>query len=68
MFDQIFYEVALEFQTNDFTIFLYKKSLYWISAFTGLQVTSNVNKFKDRFMVSRFIQTEIRNVDPKKLL
>ena len=38
------------------------------AAWTGLQVTINVTNFKYGFMVSIFIQTEIRNVVPKKLL
>ena len=70
MLDQILYEVALEFHTNNFTIFLDKISLcmpsYWIPAWSGLQVTINVNKFKNGFMVSMFIQIEIRNVFPGK--
>ena len=71
MLDQILYEVALEFHTNDFTIFLYNKSLcmpsYWIAAWTGLQVKTSLRMdlwFRYLFK----LKSEIGNVVPKKLL
>ena len=62
MLDQILYEVALEFHTNDFTIFFIQQVLmYAFILDCSLDWTASKNKFKNGFMVSIFIQTEIRN-------